>query len=378
MIYLDNAATTKVRDEVVDIMVDFLKNKYGNPSSLYDFGYSVSKELYEVRCVIAKYINAKPEEIYFNSCATEGNNMAILGAISSSKSKNIVTTGIEHPSTFNVYKSLKEKKDVRVVKISEFGDIDLENLESLIDENTEIVSISFVNNELGTIQDVYKIGNLVKSKNKNCIFHVDGAQAFGKLNIDVKKCKIDVLTLSGHKIHAQKGVGAIFVNKNINLKSIILGGGQEKAFRSGTENTAGIMGLKIATEFMYKNLETRSAFLKKLKNILISEISKIDGHKFLSPENSVPNILCVAFSDIKSEVLLHFLESEKIYISTGSACSKGKKSRTLEEIKLSDKFNDGMVRISLSEFNTEEEMYIFIEKLDKYIKEIRSIMKRGR
>lgn len=378
MIYLDNAATTRVRDEVIDIMVKYLKENYGNPSSLYDFGYSVSKDINSCREVIAKYINCKAEEVFFNSCATEGNNTAIFGAISTAKGKNVVSTEIEHSSVFNVYKFLKEKKEIRFLKLDEFGYIDIESVKNLVDENTEIVSIAYVHNELGVIQDVESIGKAIKEKNKKCIFHVDSAQAFGKVNIDVKKSKIDILTLSGHKIHAQKGIGAIYVNKNINLRPFVLGGGQEKDFRSGTENVAGIMGLKVATEFMYENLENRKKHLENLRDILISGISKIENHKFLTTKDGVPNIVTVAFENIRSEVLLHFLESEKIYISTGSACSKGKKSRTFDGIGLDNKYNDGVVRISLSEFNTEEEIKIFIENLEKYVNEIRMIMKRGR
>lgn len=378
MIYLDNAATTVARDEVIDIMVKYLKESFGNPSSLYDFGYSVSRDINSCREVIAKYINAKSEEIFFNSCATEGNNTAIFGSISSAKGKNIVSTDIEHSSVYNVFKSLKEKKEIRTLKLDDRGYIDIQSVKNLVDENTEIVSIAYVHNELGVIQDVEGIGKAIKEKNKKCIFHVDSAQAFGKVNIDVRKSKIDILTLSGHKIHAQKGIGAIFVNKNINLRPFVLGGGQEKDFRSGTENVAGIMGLKVATEFMYENLEKRKEYLHHLRELLIGGISEIENHKFLTNENGVPNIVTVAFENIRSEVLLHFLESEKIYISTGSACSKGKKSRTFDGIKLQDKYSDGVVRISMSEFNTEEEIKIFIEKLKKYIDEIRMIMRRGR
>lgn len=378
MIYLDNAATTVARDEVIDIMVKYLKESFGNPSSLYDFGYSVSRDINSCREVIARYINAKSEEIFFNSCATEGNNTAIFGSISSAKGKNIVSTDIEHSSVYNVFKSLKEKKEIRTLKLDDRGYIDIQSVKNLVDENTEIVSIAYVHNELGVIQDVEGIGKAIKEKNKKCIFHVDSAQAFGKVNIDVRKSKIDILTLSGHKIHAQKGIGAIFVNKNINLRPFVLGGGQEKDFRSGTENVAGIMGLKVATEFMYENLEKRKEYLHHLRELLIGGISEIENHKFLTNENGVPNIVTVAFENIRSEVLLHFLESEKIYISTGSACSKGKKSRTFDGIKLQDKYSDGVVRISMSEFNTEEEIKIFIEKLKKYIDEIRMIMRRGR
>lgn len=378
MIYLDNAATTVARDEVIDIMVKYLKESFGNPSSLYDFGYSVSRDINSCREVIARYINAKSEEIFFNSCATEGNNTAIFGSISSAKGKNIVSTDIEHSSVYNVFKSLKEKKEIRTLKLDDRGYIDIQSVKNLVDENTEIVSIAYVHNELGVIQDVEGIGKAIKEKNKKCIFHVDSAQAFGKVNIDVRKSKIDILTLSGHKIHAQKGIGAIFVNKNINLRPFVLGGGQEKDFRSGTENVAGIMGLKVATEFMYENLEKRKEYLHHLRELLMEGISEIENHKFLTNENGVPNIVTVAFENIRSEVLLHFLESEKIYISTGSACSKGKKSRTFDGIKLQDKYSDGVVRISMSEFNTEEEIKIFIEKLKKYIDEIRMIMRRGR
>lgn len=378
MIYLDNAATTVARDEVIDIMVKYLKESFGNPSSLYDFGYSVSRDINSCREVIAKYINAKSEEIFFNSCATEGNNTAIFCSISSAKGKNIVSTDIEHSSVYNVFKSLKEKKEIRSLKLDDRGYIDIQSVKNLVDENTEIVSIAYVHNELGVIQDVEGIGKAIKEKNKKCIFHVDSAQAFGKVNIDVRKSKIDILTLSGHKIHAQKGIGAIFVNKNINLRPFVLGGGQEKDFRSGTENVAGIMGLKVATEFMYENLEKRKEYLHHLRELLMEGISEIENHKFLTNENGVPNIVTVAFENIRSEVLLHFLESEKIYISTGSACSKGKKSRTFDGIKLQDKYSDGVVRISMSEFNTEQEIKIFIEKLKKYIDEIRMIMRRGR
>lgn len=378
MIYLDNAATTKVRDEVIDVMVKYLKECYGNPSSLYDFGYSVSKDINSCRDVIAKYINAKSEEIFFNSCATEGNNTAIFGSVSTAKGKNIVSTEIEHSSVFNIFKFLKEKKEIRTLSLDKFGYIDIESVKSLVDENTEIVSIAYVHNELGVIQDVESIGKVIKEKNKKCIFHVDSAQAFGKVNIDVKKSKIDILTLSGHKIHAQKGIGAMYVNKNISLKPFVLGGGQEKDFRSGTENVAGIMGLKVATEFMYENLKEREKYLYGLREILIDGISKIENHKFLTNKNGVANIVTVAFENIRSEVLLHFLESEKIYISTGSACSKGKKSRTFDGIRLENKFSDGVIRISLSEFNTEQEINTFVEKLEKYVNEIRKIMKRGR
>lgn len=378
MIYLDNAATTKVLDEVLDVIYDFLKNHYGNPSSLYDFGYSLAKEIDKSRDVIAKCINANKNEIYFTSCATEGNNMAILGSISSIKSKNIVSTRVEHSSVFNVYKSLKEKKEVRFLKLSKFLEIDFNSLENLVDENTELVSISLVQNEFGTIQDVLKIGNLIKEKNKACIFHVDASQGFLKVPIDVKNAKIDILTFSGHKIHAPKGIGGIYINKDINVKALILGGGQEKNKRSGTENVAFIKGLSKACEILYKDMEKRNLYLKELKNILIDEILKINDVKILSSNNSVSNILTVSFKYIKSEVLLHFLESEKIYISTGSACSKGKKSRSLEEINLSKDYIDGMIRISLSKFTTKDEIYIFIEKLKKYIDEIRFITKRGR
>lgn len=378
MIYLDNSATTKVRDEVIDIINYYLKNCYGNPSSLYDFGYNMYKDIDKARASIARLINANKDEIYFNSCATEGNNMAIFGVISSLKSKNIVSTKVEHPSVFNVYKSLKEKKEVRFLKVDEFLKIDLNSLENLVDLNTEIVSISYVHNEFGTIEDITKIGNIIKNINKKCVFHVDAAQAFCKIPIDVKKSKIDILTFSGHKIHAPKGIGGIFVNKNINLRPYFLGGGQEKNLRSGTENTPYIMGLEKASNIMYENIKKNDLYLKKLKNILLNGISNIKDVKILSPKESVSNILTVAFKDIKSEVLLHFLESEQIYISTGSACSKGKKSRSLDEINLQDDYSDGMVRISLSEFNTEDQMYIFIEKLEKYVNEIRKIMKRGR
>lgn len=376
MIYLDNSATTVVRDEVIDVMNLYFRESFGNPSSLYDFGYRCARDINSAREEIAKRINANSDEIFFNSCATEGNNTAIFGSISSVKGKNVVSSNIEHSSVFNVFKSIKEKKEIRTIPIDSFGFFDLEVLENLIDENTEIVSVAHVNSELGTIQDIEKIGNIIKKRNKKCVFHLDCAQSFGKLKIDVKKAKVDVLTLSGHKLHAPKGIGAMFVSKKINLHPILFGGGQEKNFRSGTENVPSIMGLKKASEMMYENLESRTEHFKKIRKILVENLNGIDDYKILSPENGISNILSVAFSGIKSEILLHFLESEKIYISTGSACNKGEKSKVLKEIKLDDKFSDGMVRISFSEFTTEDDILIFTENLKKYVEEIRNIIKR--
>ena len=375
---VDFQPTTMVRKEVADEMINYLTIEYGNPSSLYNFGYNVAKKIDESRKVIAKYIGANSDEIFFNSCATEGNNNAILSAVSSIKGKNIVTTKIEHSSVFNVYKTLKDKKDLRFINLNEYGYVDLTHLENIVDENTEIVTIAYVHNELGTIQEIDKIGEIIKKKNKKTIFHVDCAQAFGKLPIDVKKSKIDILTLSGHKLHAPKGIGVIYINKAIKLKPLLIGGGQEKSFRSGTENVSGIMGLKVATEFMYENLQARNEHIKKLRNKLICGISEIENHKIISPKDGISNILLVAFENIKSEVVLHFLESDNIYISTGSACSKGKKSRTFEAINLNDRYSDGVIRISLSEYNTEDEIDIFLSKLKKYIEEVRNIVNRGR
>ena len=381
MIYLDNSASTKPYKEVIDVLVQTMEENYANADAIHDFSHKILLKIKKARKIVADYLKVEADRIYFTAGGGDGNNLLLQGIINANSriKKHLITTKIEHPSVYEVFRHYENAGfEVDYLDVDKDGYIDLKQLEDLIREDTILVSVGAVNSETGAIQDLDKISKIIRNKNKDTYFHTDFVQGFGCTNIKFDKIPVDAITVSGHKIHAQKGIGAIYVNKNINLRPFVLGGGQEKDFRSGTENVAGIMGLKVATKFMYENLEKRKKHLEHLRDLLIAGISKIEDHKFLTNKDGVPNIVTVAFENIRSEVLLHFLESEKIYISTGSACSKGKKSRTFDGIGLDNKYNDGVVRISLSEFNTEDEIAIFIENLEKYVNEIRTIMKRGR
>ena len=376
MIYLDNSATTKVDDIAIEKMVKTMKVDYGNPSALYDFGLSAEKLINTARKEIANVLEVSNKEIYFTSSGTEGNNIAIVGSFTNDLKEEFLTTEIEHSSVYNVYRD--SKKNIIYLKVNKHGYVDLKDLEKNINENTRLVSIMQVNNEIGSVQNIEEIGNIIKRKNPKTLFHVDGIQGFGKYPININKSKIDMYTISGHKIHGPKGIGAIFIKNGINLKPLIIGGGQESGISPGTENVPGIVALgtmaKIANENFDKNFENSL----ELKKYLINKLKNTEDLIINSSiENSSPYILSVSIKDIRAEVLLHFLEMERIYISTGSACSKGKISRVVGILNLPKGYEDGTIRISFSKYTTKEELDIFYESLIKYTKEIRSITRRN-
>ncbi|QQK07437.1 cysteine desulfurase family protein [Miniphocaeibacter halophilus] len=377
MIYLDNAATTKVDDSAIEKMIDVMKNNFGNPSALYDFGHKAEKILNNARKFLADSLGVKEKEVYFTSSGTESNNIAILGNYSGNKNDEYITSEIEHSSVFNPYHEISERK-VIILKVNSNGFINLDDLENAVNENTKLVSIMHVNNELGTIQDLEKIGEIIKRKNKNTIFHVDGIQGFGKIPIDINKCKIDLYTISGHKIHGPKGIGAIYIRENVKVKPILFGGGQERNISPGTENMPGIVALGEMSKIAYENIENNFKKVYNIKKYLMEKLLNIEDTIINSTlENSSPYILSVSFKDIRAEVLLHYLEMEEIYISTGSACGKNKKSRVIEAINLPKGYEDGTIRISFSKYTTIEEIDVFYNSLVKYIKEIRSVIRRN-
>ncbi len=378
MIYLDNAATTKVDEIAIEKMVDIMRNNFGNPSALYDFGQKAEKYLNHARKQVADALNVKEKEIYFTSSGTEGNNIAILGSSTGNILEEFITVITEHSSVFKVYKEEMKGKKVIFLKVDKNGFLDLVDLENAINENTRMVSIMHVNNELGTVQNLEEIGKIIKAKNKNTIFHVDGIQGFCKVPINIKKCKIDIYTISGHKIHGPKGVGAIYIKEGINLKPILIGGGQEKNISSGTENMPGIVALGEMAEIISKNMEESFKKIYDLKKILMEKINSIEDIIVNSTlGNSSPYILNISIKDIRAEVLLHYLEMEEIYISTGSACGKNKRSRIVDAIDLPKGYEDGTIRISFSKNSTLEDVNIFYKYLVKYIEEIRSITRRN-
>ena len=381
MIYLDNCATTKPDKEVVEVMMKALTDDFANPSSLHSFGLKVEKEIDIARKSAADLIGANADEIYFTSGGTESNNIAVHGAILKNKrmGKKIITSKIEHASIYDQFKHYRDLGyDVCYLDVDEFGRVDIDKFKRELNDDTILVSLIYVHNELGTINNVKEIFEIVKSKNKNILCHVDGVQAVGKIPVNVKDLGCDTLSFSSHKIYGPKGMGALYKKRDLNIESLVIGGGQEKGLRSGTENVPGILGFGKACELTNRDLEKRLVHAKEIKKYLLERLDKnLDDYKINTPENSTNFIISLSILDIRAEVLLHYLEGDDIYISTASACSSNgtHKSNTLEKIGLSDKYSEGTIRICTSKDTTREDIDIFVEKLVKYVNEIRKIMR---
>jgi cysteine desulfurase len=383
-IYLDNCSTTKPREEVIEDMVYALREEYGNPSSLHRMGFNIEKRIEEIRNNIASYLKVNRDEIYFTSGGTESNNMAIQSVVNkySRIGQHIITTKIEHPSVLNVLKYYEEKGyDITYLEVDNIGIISLEQLKESLRQDTILLSVMLVNNEIGTIQPINEIKNILKERKSNALIHVDGVQAFGKIPVDLENWGIDTFSFSGHKIYGPKGIGGLYVSKNLKLNPIIFGGNQERGFRSGTENVPGIIGLGKAVEIMGKNFEKENNHVNEIKLYFTKRLrEEIDYIHINSPidNNSSPYILNVSFEFVRGEVLLHYLEDKGIYVSTSSACSsKGTdKSHVLKAIGLSDMEIEGAIRFCFSYENTKEEMDYTIEVLKKSVEEIRQITMR--
>lgn len=379
LIYLDNSATTFIYDEVLQKMKEIYTNCNFNPSSAYDVAFKAENELNNARKIIAESIKANTDEIIFTSGGSESNNTAILGVARANKNKgkHIITTNIEHSSVYNTFMYLKDYEDfdVTFLKADKNGVIDLEDLKNEIRKDTVLVSIMHVNNEIGSVNDIDKIGNLIKSVNPLTYFHTDCVQSYMKLPIDVSKLNVDLISVSAHKIHAPKGIGFLYVRKNVKILPLIFGGGQEHKLRAGTENVGGICGLAKAVE-MQMNFEKIDDIKRNRDNLMEQLNLQIDDISINTPSINAPHILSVSFAGIKSEVLLHYLEMDEIYVSVGSACSSKKKgSRVMESIGLNDKYKDGTVRISLDETTTMQDVQTVVEKLKKYVEDIRKVTK---
>ena len=378
MIYFDNSATTKIDYEVLKEVVETMNNNFANASSLHKLGYEVEQKIINAKKGIANLIGAKEDEIYFTSGGTESNNIAILGVCDAYKKygNKIITTKIEHPSVLKCFNELENRGfEVCYLDVDNRGYIDIDNLINEVDENTIFVSIMYVNNEIGTIQKIDEIGKRIKEKNKNTIFHTDAVQSFGKLKINVKY--IDLMSVSGHKIHAQKGIGFLYVRNGVRLNNIIFGAGQQKGLRSGTINNEGIVGIYKASEKAYKNLEENFQKIREVRQEIIKLKDKIENMSINGDEeNGIPYILSLSFKDVKGEVLLHSLEEKGIYISTGSACgSKSKKN--LSTIYYVNEENLGStIRVSFSFDNTLEEAKQFNEAILEIIPKLRMYIKK--
>lgn len=379
MIYFDNAATTRPSDSVIKAMDDINNNFYANPSAMHRFGFNAEQKVKESSEYIAKALNADPKEIYWTSGGSESNNLSIKGFVKAygKVSKHIITTKIEHASVSKVFLDLeKDGCEVTFLNVDRDGKIDIDELVGAIREDTILVSIMLVNNEIGSVADIYTVGKAIKKKNNKTAFHVDAVQGFGKIKIDVKKANIDFLSISSHKFHGPKGVGILYKNKDLRLIPFILGGGQQDNLRSGTLNVPGIYGTYIAAKDIYSDFEAYHTYIKSLRDYMIDRIDELINQGFEITKNTqksdifAPHVVSISVKGVRSEVLLHAFEEKKIYVSAGSACSSHDKkiSSTLKSIGLTDEYIESTIRISFSKYNTKEEIDIFIEVLKEIIK----------
>ena len=375
--YFDNAATTKVKKEVIDKMFPYFVESYGNPSSLYILGRTAKVGIEEARKHVADLINCDKNEIYFTSGGTESDNTALKGImyLNKNKGKHVITSKIEHHAILNSCKTLEENGfKVTYLNVDKDGIINLEELVNAITEDTILISVMFANNEIGSIQPIQKIGEIAKEK--GIIFHTDAVQACGNVKIDVKEMNIDMLSLSGHKIGAPKGIGALYVNKNIEFKNLIDGGHQEREKRAGTENVPGIIGLGEACKIAKNNMEPHINKLKELREFYFSEIQKqvsdikING----SLDHRLPGNSNISFKGVNGNELLMKLDEKGICASAGSACSSGSNmpSHVLTAIGLTSEYAEGTLRVTFGDENTKEDVEYLVTSLADIIKEIRA------
>ncbi|EAC7318233.1 cysteine desulfurase [Listeria monocytogenes] len=379
MIYFDNSATTKPNAAVLETYTKVASNYFANPSSLHRFG-AKSKELLDTsRKQIATMVGALPEEIIFTSGGTEGNNLAIKGLVYSyqNRGKHIVTSSIEHPSVRMVMEELEQEGfTVTYLPVDKNGVIKMEALKAALTDETILVSIMGVNNEVGSIQPLHEIGEML-SLREHTFFHVDFVQGIGKIPLALNENAIDLLTFSGHKFHALRGTGILFKRKNVHLHSEILGGGQEMGYRSGTENLAGNVALAKALRLTLEN-EPRKEALIEIRDYLLTEIAQMPDMTVHTKQSVVaPHIVCFSAKGHRGEILVHALEKEDIYISTTSACSSKQKlaSSTLKAMGVTDEEATGAVRVSLSYENRLSEAKIFIQKLQEIIENLNKVVK---
>lgn len=380
-VYLDNSATTCVYKESATLATDAMCNSYGNPSSLHRKGLEAEKLIKKAKEQIADTIKASPAEIYFTSGGTEADNLAIIGGCSANRGKHIISSNIEHPAVMSALQHMeKNGYSIDRVPVKKNGVVDIEKFAKMLRKDTVLTTCMLVNNEIGTIEPVEKMGKLLRKANPAAIFHIDAVQGYGKMPIDVSILDADFISLSSHKIHGPKGVGALYIRSKSKILPIQFGGGQQNGIRPGTENVPGIAAFGLSAELCHRDMAKKIEKMAYLKKRLKSGILKnIDDVLINTPEEgSAPHILNVSFAYVKSEVLLHSLETDGIYVSSGSACSSHKKgpSYVLTAIGLDKKMIDGSIRFSLSEFTTEAEIDYTVEKLSENVKNIRKLLKR--
>ena len=381
--YFDNSATTRVLDSVKEIVVRTMTEDYGNAAAKHRKGMEAEQYIRTARAEIAKTLKVADKEILFTSGGSESNNMALIGtALANQRAgKHLITTAIEHPSVYNPMAYLEEQGfEVTFLPVDRDGHISLEELEKAVRPDTILVSVMYVNNEVGAVEPVEAISQVIKRKNPQVIFHVDAIQAYGKYRIRPKSQGIDLLSVSGHKIHGPKGVGFLYINSGVRIRPLIYGGGQQNGLRSGTENVPGVAGLGVAAREMYQDLEAKVAHLITLKDYLTDRLEELEGVRVNSKKGveSAPQIVSASFDGVRSEVLLHALEDKGIYVSSGSACSSHHPgvSGTLKGIGLAPSDLDATLRFSFGMFNTLDEIDYCIQILKGLLPVLRKY-KRG-
>lgn len=370
-VYLDNSATTMSYPEVGELVYKIMCRDYGNPASMHRKGVEAEHYIREAKETLARIMKVNAKEIFFTSGGTESDNLALIGCARANKrsGNHLITTSIEHPAVLNAMRYLEEEEGFRVtyLPVDSKGKMKLEALKEALCPETILVSVMYVNNEVGTVQPVQEAAKIVKEYDSSILFHTDAVQGFGKYHIYPKRMGIDLLTASGHKIHGPKGVGLLYISDKVKICPIIFGGGHQKNIRSGTENVPGTAGIGLAAKMIYRDMDMKVALMRELKNYFIEGISKIEDttiHGF-ADEGSAPHIISVGIAGVRSEVLLHALEDKGIYVSSGSACSSNHPSVSgvLKGIGAPSEYLDATLRFSLSEFTTKEEIDYTLETL---------------
>ena len=379
--YFDNSATTRVFDSVKDIVVKTMTEDYGNAAAKHTKGVEAERYIREARSIIAKSLKVEEKEIVFTSGGSESNNMALIGAAMANQrgGKHIITTNVEHSSVYNTLGFLQDQGfDITYLPVDSNGHISISQLRESLRPETILVSVMYVNNEVGSVEPIEDIGKVIKEEQPQALFHVDAIQAYGKYQIYPKRLGIDLLSVSGHKLHGPKGVGFLYINEKAKVKPLIYGGGQQRGMRSGTENVPGVAGLGAAVKEIYKNHQEKVDHLYELKDHLMTRIKEVEGCQVNSQpgRESAPQIVSVSFEGVRSEVLLHALEDRGIYVSSGSACSSNHPgiSGTLKGIGVPQELLDATLRFSFGMFNQKEEIDYAIEVL----KELLPVLRRYR
>ncbi|MDO4938348.1 MAG: cysteine desulfurase family protein [Lachnospiraceae bacterium] len=382
-VYFDNAATTAASEGVARIVEKTMREDYGNPSSKHIMGVEAERYLREASEIIASTLKCKEKEILFTSGGTESNNTALIGcALANQRAgKHIITTGIEHASVYEPLLFLESLGfEITALPVDETGHVKLDELKKSLRPDTILVSTMMVNNEIGAIEPVEEMSKIIKGYNSGILYHVDAIQAYGKLRIYPKRLGIDMLSVSGHKIHGPKGIGFLYIDEKVKIKPIMYGGGQQRGLRSGTINVPGIAGLGQAAKEAYDNFEERIAYVTSIKDMLIDGASQMDGVTVSSLKGNAgaPHIVSISVEGVKSEVLLHALEDKGICVSSGSACSTHHPgiSGTLKGIGLRESLLDSTIRVSLCELNTKEEAEYFLAAMEELIPQLRRFTRK--